>query len=340
MEYAPHPDAHPHAQLDQLDHEQPQLVASTSTNARKRSALDEAASAEAKRLKARERQRRKRERDRAGLAAMQATAYDPDGHPLQSDFSPRASRGQPDDADLSPEQLAKKDKLRKAARERQRKHRAVVKAKRMAEMGLTMGVDPQIAGGYVDPAAYAAAVQMHTHPDMHDSDDPGMQVEPDLPQQQPNASPGQTFASLMLLSFSCAPLLKQHLLRTLNMTDEELTSLKPILAASWEQWNHERTMQYQQDDQDVDSPYANDNGTELQSPYAPDEPLQPESAPDPYRPRYQRVAYPTHHHSIDPSLHSHHHHQHHQHHPRDDELDSPHSHLTRPEIDPELGQAP
>jgi hypothetical protein len=53
---------------------------------------------------------------------------------------------------------------------------------------------------------------------------------------------GQTFASTLLLSFSCAPLLKAHLLRTLHMTNEELASLEPVIAAAWDQWNHERRM--------------------------------------------------------------------------------------------------
>lgn len=224
MEYSP--------QLDQLDDHSP--VASTS-GSRKRPAPDDSPSAEAKRAKARERQRRKRERDRAGMVA----AYDANGAP-QAEYGARAQQ-QPDE-ELTPEQLAKKERLKKAARERQRKHRAVVKAKRMAEMGLAMAVEGQLpAAGYHDAAAYAAAVHMHAqqHPDLHD-DDPDAQLQhPDLPEQQPDASPGQTFASLVLLSFSCAPLLKQHLLRTLNMTSDELQSFGPILAASWERWNHD-----------------------------------------------------------------------------------------------------
>jgi hypothetical protein len=42
-----------------------------------------------------------------------------------------------------------------------------------------------------------------------------------------------------LLSFSCAPLLKQHILRTLSMTNEELASLEPIIAQAWDQWDHQ-----------------------------------------------------------------------------------------------------
>ena len=50
---------------------------------------------------------------------------------------------------------------------------------------------------------------------------------------------GQTFASTLLLSFSCAPLLKAHLLRTLNMSNEELASLEPIIASAWDHWDQQ-----------------------------------------------------------------------------------------------------
>ncbi|KAF9045742.1 hypothetical protein BDZ89DRAFT_1058705 [Hymenopellis radicata] len=36
---------------------------------------------------------------------------------------------------------------------------------------------------------------------------------------------------------SCSPMLKTHLLRTLNMTNDELTSFEPIIAEAWERWN-------------------------------------------------------------------------------------------------------
>lgn len=60
--------------------------------------------------------------------------------------------------------------------------------------------------------------------------------EPPFPQNQQLG--GQTFASTLLLSFSCAPLLKQHLLRTLSMTNEELASLEPVIAEAWDRWDH------------------------------------------------------------------------------------------------------
>jgi hypothetical protein len=62
------------------------------------------------------------------------------------------------------------------------------------------------------------------------------QPDPAFP---PGHNGGQTFASTLLLSFSCAPLLKQHILRTLSMTNEELASLEPIIAQAWDQWDHQ-----------------------------------------------------------------------------------------------------
>jgi hypothetical protein len=61
--------------------------------------------------------------------------------------------------------------------------------------------------------------------------------EPPFPQGQ--VLGGQTFASTLLLSFSCAPLLKQHLLSNLSMTNEELASLEPIIAEAWDHWDHQ-----------------------------------------------------------------------------------------------------
>ena len=40
---------------------------------------------------------------------------------------------------------------------------------------------------------------------------------------------GRPFASTLLLSLSCAPLLKEHLLRTLNISNEELASIELLI---------------------------------------------------------------------------------------------------------------
>ena len=80
------------------------------------------------------------------------------------------------------------------------------------------------------------------HPQMHEQHHqqftgmpgpPGAGAGPQAP-----GPGGQTFASTLLLSFSCAPLLKQHLLRTLHMSNEELASLEPVLAHAYDHWDH------------------------------------------------------------------------------------------------------
>ncbi|KAF8529311.1 hypothetical protein BU17DRAFT_14041, partial [Hysterangium stoloniferum] len=136
--------------------------------------------------------------------------------------------------------------VRAAARERQRKHRAAVKAKRMAELGMAI----VNAGGGVEQTAVGYMLNEHGQYEPVMEDPSGAHHaahgghEPPFPVPQPHATPGQTFASTLLLSFSVAPLLKQHMLRTLHMTDEELASFEPIIAAAWDHWDHERALHY------------------------------------------------------------------------------------------------
>jgi hypothetical protein len=74
-------------------------------------------------------------------------------------------------------------------------------------------------------------LQQHPHAMAHH--------EPPFPQGIPG---GQTFATTLLLAFSCAPLLKQHLLRTLHITSEDLASMQPLLAELWDRWDHQVRM--------------------------------------------------------------------------------------------------
>ena len=67
----------------------------------------------------------------------------------------------------------------------------------------------------------------------------GVLLHHELPFPQGQQQGGATFALTLLLSFSCMPLLKQHLLRNLQMTNEELASLEPIIAEAWEHWDHQ-----------------------------------------------------------------------------------------------------
>ena len=227
-----------------------------------------------KREKARERQRRKRERDRRreydnanaqisaapgyptvqaqvvagpsaplGVQQQQHMAQQQQPQPMvqqslqaqaqQVQQAPPPSQPTAQSVALTQQELERREKIRAAARERQRKHRALVKQKKMAELGLAMGND---GVGGMEEVHYALG--------------PDGQYTPVLPPQHPHSAElgdqpypqghtgGQTFASTLLLSFSCSPLLKQHLLRTLHMTNEELASLEPILSAAWDQWDH------------------------------------------------------------------------------------------------------
>ncbi|CCL99006.1 uncharacterized protein FIBRA_01014 [Fibroporia radiculosa] len=200
---------------------------------------------------------------------------------------------------VSQDEIAKRERVRAAARERQRKHRALVKARKMRELGMDMGneilagiEDVQYrldAEGAYQPMLPHEMPPHHTHPPH-----PHGLPEPHFPQQAPG---GQMFASTLLLSFSCAPLLKQHLLRTLHMTNDELASLEPIIAQAWEHWDQQRRMhQYHHPANGHKAP----DGTQPQvdpsaPPYAPPgmayvhDPSQPPAAPpDDFRARFHR----------------------------------------------------
>ncbi|KJA24255.1 hypothetical protein HYPSUDRAFT_184125 [Hypholoma sublateritium FD-334 SS-4] len=183
---------------------------------------------------------------------MQQTPVAQQGQQQQAGSSGAYSGGQ---QDLTPEEMDRRDRVRAAARERQRKHRLLVKQRRMRDLGLDMG--NEIIPG-MDEVHYRAAADGQYHqvlPEMQQQAQ--QQQQPQQPQSLPAALPpheppfpqgaalgGQTFASTLLLSFSCAPLLKQHLLRTLCMTNEELASLEPIIAEAWDRWDHQRRMHY------------------------------------------------------------------------------------------------
>ncbi|KAJ7645281.1 hypothetical protein B0H17DRAFT_1104342 [Mycena rosella] len=109
------------------------------------------------------------------------------------------------------------------------------------------------------------------------------QGEPPFPQGP--AHGGQTFATTLLLSFSCAPLLKQHLLRTLNMTNEELASLEPVIAEAWDRWDHGRRLQYEHAQEQGFPPGA--VSAPLADPAA--YPAPPGYPADDFRSRFQRV---------------------------------------------------
>jgi len=248
----------------------------SSSNTRKRPREAETEQQRIKREKAAERQRKKRERDRkaAGTGSLN-TAADENQHfhihaaEMQAQQQAAAAaaqqhiqqqqqaaqqgqqlqqqqqqHSQPEyvgQQDLTPDEITRRDKVRAAARERQRKHRLMVKQRRMRELGLDMG--NEIIPG-MEEVHYRATPDGQYHqvlpPELQQQLAPPhapLPNEPPFPQGAPLG--GQTFASTLLLSFSCAPLLKQHLLRTLGMSNEELASLEPIIAEAWDRWDHQ-----------------------------------------------------------------------------------------------------
>lgn len=231
------------------------MQASTGSSSRKRPREGETESQRIKREKAAERQRRKRERDRNAAVGM--IAYSPDAnqqqhpqhqqhpshHPLQQPQHippPQPPQQDIQQPELTQIEVERRDRVRAAARERQRKHRRMVKERKMRELGLDMGnemMQPIDDVHYRSPpeAQYPPVIP-HDLPQIPPPHAP-IPHEPPFPQGPPIG--GQTFASTLLLSFSCAPLLKQHLLRTLNMTNDELASLEPIIAEAWDRWDHQ-----------------------------------------------------------------------------------------------------
>ncbi|XP_006457795.1 hypothetical protein AGABI2DRAFT_190209 [Agaricus bisporus var. bisporus H97] len=243
------------------------MQGSPSSSSRKRPREGETESQRIKREKAAERQRRKRERDRNAAVGMMSYSSEtnqqqqqqqhqqhpppPTHHPLQQQPQhippppPPVNTADIQQPELSQTEIERRDRVRAAARERQRKHRRMVKERKMRELGLDMGNDmmqPMEDVHYRNPpeAQYPPVIPH----DLQQIPPPHAPIphEPPFPQGPPIG--GQTFASTLLLSFSCAPLLKQHLLRTLNMTNEELASLEPVIAEAWDRWDHQRRIHY------------------------------------------------------------------------------------------------
>lgn len=218
----------------------------------------ESPSARGKREKARERQRRKRERDRHLLAGHIPQPSSPSAVPTfdvgispadgpQSPANPppipQPPPPQPQQPAQGPEDAARRERVRAAARERQRKHRAVVKARRMAELGMSL-VDPNVEN---QPLGYRLNEDGQYEPIIDEALLAQIQgADPRYPLVSPHATPGQTFATLILMSTNCNPSLKTHLLRTLHMTNEELLQFEPIIAAAWDHWNHQVCSGYSQ----------------------------------------------------------------------------------------------
>ena len=223
--------------MDSVVHHNPsQSTLAPVSSSRRRSRENESPAQRQKREKAAERQRRKRERDRQVNNLNAAMTYShpaeppPPPQPPAAQSPPQSFTGQ----DLTPEEIAKKERIRAAARERQRKHRSLVKQRKMRELGLDM--TSEMLQGMEEVQFRVNGENQFQQVIPHDLQHPNPS-DPSFP--QPPMTGGQNFASTLLLSFTCVPLLKQHLLRTLSMTSEELASLEPVIADAFDQWDHQ-----------------------------------------------------------------------------------------------------
>ncbi|KAJ7078307.1 hypothetical protein B0H15DRAFT_804904 [Mycena belliarum] len=214
-----------------------------------------------KREKAAERQRRKRERDRqvSGVAPRDFPHYPhPEAYISALPPAPVTQPPPQPEETLSPHEWERRERVRAAARERQRKHRLLVKQRKLRALALEMGnalpedgadayggelAMQQHAQAQAEHQAYlvAEAAQARAHASAVVLAEEVREGQPVVQAGQAEPSRGgETFATTLLISLSCALLLKQHLLHTLHMTDDELASLQPVIADAWDRWDQAR----------------------------------------------------------------------------------------------------
>ncbi|KAM6494536.1 hypothetical protein JOM56_010897 [Amanita muscaria] len=285
----------------------PTVSTQSASTVRRRLREDDSPSKRLKRAKAAERQRRKRERDRTSAANSLATSMlsysttSPSDHvpsqavqqsisaPMTQAPGAQGSAAAPASFtghEMTPEEMARRERVRAAARERQRKHRQLVKERKMRALGLEMGNEmmPGMPPPDGAPFHHVLPPELQGHPPP-----PPMGHEPPtFPQGQ--LSGGRLFASTILLSFSCDPLLKQHLMRTLHMTHDELASLEPVIADAWEHWDHQRRLHYEKQGTGVPGdggpgvPAGAPNGPH---PYSPPPPANGDPSQNEFRARFR-----------------------------------------------------
>ena len=225
--------------MDPVVHHNPSqsTLSPVSSTRRRGSRENETPAQRQKREKAAERQRRKRERDRhvnnlnAAMSYPQPTEPQPPPDPQPPQSPPQGFTGQ----ELSPEELARKDRVRTAARERQRKHRTLVKQRKMRELGLDM-TSEMLPG--MEEVQFRVNGQNEYPVLPHEMGHP---INPQDPSSFAHVTGGQHFAAVLYLSlFQYAPPpLKQELLQTLSITTEELAALEPVVADAFDQWHHQ-----------------------------------------------------------------------------------------------------
>jgi len=66
-----------------------------------------------------------------------------------------------------------------------------------------------------------------------------LQSLPPFYPHQPYGSPGQLFASTLLLGLAWTPRLKTELMRRLRVSNDELSSFENVIAAAFDHWQHE-----------------------------------------------------------------------------------------------------
>jgi hypothetical protein len=140
-------------------------------------------------------------------------------------------------AELTATELLHCECVQTTRQEQQCKCHALVKQKKLHELGLDMGNELSIQG--LEKMQYCIATEGAPFTALqHDMGQQPIPGQPDLV-FLPGHHGGQMFASTLLLSFLCTPLLKQHILCSLSMTNKELTSLKLIITQAWDQWDHQ-----------------------------------------------------------------------------------------------------
>lgn len=224
--------------MDPVVHHSPsQSTLSPVSSSRKRSSRENETPAQRqKREKAAERQRRKRERDRHVNNLNAAMSYPQPTEPPPPQPQPPQAPPQPfTGQELSPEEVARRERVRAAARERQRKHRSLVKQRKMRELGLDMS--SEMLPGMEDVQFrvngqnefQVMPPELPPHP-MNPQD-------PSFP--QPLLTGGQSFVSTLMLPLSWFPGWKQQVLRMFSISNEDLAVLEPIIADAFDQWDQQ-----------------------------------------------------------------------------------------------------
>ncbi|KAF8498356.1 hypothetical protein JB92DRAFT_2984770 [Gautieria morchelliformis] len=224
-----------------------------------------------KREQARERQRLNRERDRAsatmtvtpgGTSDANLGSHDMEIKGSRSAIAKRKGGGKGASLDDLPlGEARRKQRIREAARERQRKHRAAVKARKIIAVVDTGVTVEQTAVGFTinERGQYEAVLA--------DSRDSNLQQREVPPPFQAHTSPGQMFASTLLYGLSYTPQIKQQLLRILRSTNEDLAAFEPLMAAGFDHWDSGRVMHYAAQGHHIPPPHMPTQSAPYDQPY-------------------------------------------------------------------------